>query len=42
MGGVTAAKDVVYKALKKGKHVITANKALLAQQLPEVRSCSVF
>ena len=42
MGGVTHAKDVVFKALKKGKHVVTANKALLAQLLPEVgvrRSC---
>lgn len=37
MGGVTHAKDVVFKALKKGKHVVTANKALLAQLLPEVR-----
>lgn len=37
MGGVTDAKDVVFKALKKGKHVVTANKALLAQLLPEVR-----
>ena len=36
MGGVTHAKDVVFKALKKGKHVVTANKALLAQLLPEV------
>ncbi|CBN79120.1 Homoserine dehydrogenase [Ectocarpus siliculosus] len=38
MGGVTHAKDVVFKALKKGKHVVTANKALLAQLLPEVKS----
>ncbi len=38
MGGVTHAKDVVFKALKKGKHVVTANKALLAQLLPEVRA----
>lgn len=37
MGGVTHAKDVVFKALKKSKHVVTANKALLAQLLPEVR-----
>ncbi|CAM9516860.1 unnamed protein product [Pylaiella littoralis] len=37
MGGVTHAKDVVFKALKKGKHVVTANKALLAQLLPEVK-----
>jgi len=36
MGGVTHARDVVFKALKKGKHVVTANKALLAQLLPEV------
>lgn len=36
MGGVSHAKDVVFKALRKGKHVITANKALLAQLLPEV------
>eukprot|EP00752_Nemacystus_decipiens_P014271 g12692.t1 len=38
MGGVTHAKDVVFKALKKGKHVVTANKALLAQLLPEVKA----
>lgn len=38
MGGVTHAKDVVFKALKKGKHVVTANKALLAQLLPEARA----
>jgi homoserine dehydrogenase len=37
MGGVTHAKDVVFKAIAKGKHVITANKALLAQYLPEVQ-----
>lgn len=43
MGGVTHAKDVVFKALKKGKHVVTANKALLAQLLPEVRcACCVL
>jgi homoserine dehydrogenase len=37
MGGVTDAKDVVFKAIRKGKHVITANKALLAQHLPEIQ-----
>lgn len=37
MGGVTHAKDVVFQALRKGKHVVTANKALLAQFLPEVK-----
>lgn len=38
MGGVTHAQDVVFQALRKGKHVITANKALLAQFLPEVHT----
>eukprot|EP00638_Chattonella_subsalsa_P005384 CAMPEP_0117752042 /NCGR_PEP_ID=MMETSP0947-20121206/11368_1 /TAXON_ID=44440 /ORGANISM="Chattonella subsalsa, Strain CCMP2191" /LENGTH=423 /DNA_ID=CAMNT_0005570605 /DNA_START=130 /DNA_END=1401 /DNA_ORIENTATION=- len=38
MGGVTAAKDVVYSAIEKGKHVITANKALCAQFLPEIQA----
>ncbi|CAM9202144.1 unnamed protein product [Choristocarpus tenellus] len=36
IGGVTHAKDVVFRALQAGKHVVTANKALLAQFLPEV------
>ena len=30
MGGVTHAKDVVFAAIKAGKHVVTANKALIA------------
>ncbi len=30
IGGTTIAKEVVLKALKAGKHVVTANKALLA------------
>jgi homoserine dehydrogenase len=30
MGGVTFAKDVIFGAIEKGKHVITANKALIA------------
>eukprot|EP01031_Cornospumella_fuschlensis_P028245 gene28245-34110_t len=29
MGGITDAKEVVFAALKAGKHVITANKALI-------------
>jgi homoserine dehydrogenase len=37
MGGVTDAKDVVFGAIKKGKHVITANKALVAAFLPEIQ-----
>ena len=36
MGGTTLAKDVVTKALKAGKHVVTANKALIAADLPEI------
>jgi homoserine dehydrogenase len=31
MGGTTLAKDYIISALKKGKHVVTANKALLAE-----------
>jgi hypothetical protein len=30
MGGTTLAKDLVFQALSKGKHVVTANKALIA------------
>jgi len=36
MGGITEAKEVVFGAIAKGKHVITANKALLAAYLPEI------
>ena len=32
MGGTSAAGDLVEKALKAGKHVVTANKALLAEK----------
>ena len=35
-GGTTLAKEVVVKSLKAGKHVVTANKALIAQDLPEI------
>ena len=38
MGGITNAKDVVYKAINNNKHVITANKALIANFLPEIKS----
>lgn len=31
MGGVVPAKDVVMEALRNGKHVVTANKALLSE-----------
>ena len=31
MGGISPAKEYITNALKKGKHVVTANKALLAE-----------
>jgi homoserine dehydrogenase len=36
MGGVRPAKDVVIEALRNGKHVVTANKALLADSGSEI------
>jgi homoserine dehydrogenase len=36
MGGVDSAFDVVERALKAGKHVVTANKNLLAEKGPEL------
>jgi homoserine dehydrogenase len=36
IGGTTAAKDLVMKALDKGKHVVTANKALLSTHGKEI------
>jgi homoserine dehydrogenase len=36
IGGTTTAKKVVLDALAAGKHVVTANKALLAEAGPEV------
>lgn len=36
VGGTTFAKKVVLESLQKGKHVITANKALLAEYGPEI------
>ena len=38
MGGTTDAKDVVFGALKNGKSVVTANKALIAKDLPEIEA----
>lgn len=37
MGGTTIAKDVVFNALTNGKHVVTANKALIADCLSEIK-----
>ncbi|WP_074746475.1 homoserine dehydrogenase [Nitrosospira multiformis] len=36
IGGYTAAKDLILKAIENGKHVITANKALLASHGTEI------
>lgn len=36
IGGYTLAKDLVLKAIENGKHVVTANKALIATQGPEI------
>lgn len=36
MGGTTDAKDVVFRAIKAKKDVVTANKALIAACLPEI------
>jgi len=38
MGGITHAKDVVFAAIKAGKNVVTANKALIAAYLPELQA----
>jgi homoserine dehydrogenase len=36
VGGETIAKDLILKAIESGKHVVTANKALLANQGNEI------
>jgi homoserine dehydrogenase len=36
IGGTTVSKDLVLKAIANGKHVVTANKALLAQHGNEI------
>lgn len=38
MGGTTIAKNVVFDALTRGKHVVTANKALIADCLSEIEN----
>lgn len=38
MGGTTHAKDVVFAAIAANKHVVTANKALIASYLPEIQA----
>jgi len=36
IGGLTTAKELILKAIENGKHVVTANKALLASQGTEI------
>ncbi len=36
IGGLTKAKEIILTAIEKGKHVITANKALLAESGEEI------
>jgi len=36
IGGIHPAKDIILQALRGRKHVVTANKALLAQCMPEL------
>jgi len=36
IGGTTIAKEIMLKAIKNGKHVVTANKALLATHGKEI------
>ena len=38
IGGTTHAKDIVFRAISSGKHVVTANKALVAAHLDEISS----
>lgn len=36
IGGITLAKDIVFRAIQLNKHVVTANKALVATYLSEI------
>ncbi len=38
IGGIRPAKDIIFEALRQGKHVVTANKALLSQAGHEIFS----
>lgn len=48
MGGLNPAKDIITKALSKGKHIVTANKDLIANHGPELfklakeKNCHIF
>ena len=41
IGGYTLAKDLVLKAIENGKHVVTANKALIATHGPEIMQAAM-
>jgi homoserine dehydrogenase len=41
IGGYTLAKDLVMKAIENGKHVVTANKALIATHGPEIMQAAM-
>jgi homoserine dehydrogenase len=36
MGGTTDAKDIIFRSLRAGKDVVTANKAMISAFLPEI------
>lgn len=40
IGGCTVAKDLVLEAIANGKHVVTANKALIAEYGNEIFACA--
>ena len=48
IGGVKAAKEIVVQALRSGKHVVTANKELIANEGPELfalahqNNCNIY
>ena len=41
IGGYTLARDLVMKAIENGKHVVTANKALIATHGPEIMQAAM-
>ena len=40
MGGVEPARDYVLRAMRAGKHVVSANKQLLSQHGEELWACA--
>jgi homoserine dehydrogenase len=38
IGGYEPAKQLILEAIRRGKHIVTANKALLAEYGDEIRS----